>query len=52
MAVKLGHHAGFGDRIVRVTSCQRAETACSRIYPVGRYEDESMRRPALAVAAR
>jgi hypothetical protein len=51
MAVKLGHNAGLGDRIVRVTSCQRPEMACSRIYPVGRYEDEPMRRPALAVAA-
>src|SRR5512133_1039668 len=51
MAAKLGHDAGFGDRIVRVKRCQRAEMAFSRIDPVGRYEDEPMRRPALAVAA-
>src|ERR687898_2214672 len=51
MAVKLGHNAGLGDRIVGVKSYQRAEMAFSRIDPVGRYEDEPMRRPALAVAA-
>src|SRR5512132_1036449 len=51
MAVKLGHDAGFGDRIVRVKSCQRAEMAFGRIDPVGRYKDEPVRRPALAVAA-
>src|SRR5215207_5094064 len=51
MAEILGHNAGLGDRIVRVKSCQRAEVAFSRIDPVGRYEDEPMRRPALAVAA-
>ena len=45
MAVKLGHNAGLGDRIVWVKSCQRAEVAFSRIDPVGRYEDEPMRRP-------
>ena len=45
MAVKLGHDAGLGDRIVRVKSCQRAEMAFSRIDPIGRYEDEPMRRP-------
>src|SRR5215212_2376117 len=39
MAVKLGHDAGLGDRIVRVKSCQRAEMAFSRIDSVGRYEE-------------
>src|SRR5215203_5097699 len=51
MAVKLGHNAGLGDRLVLEKRCQRAEVAFSRVDPVGRYEDEPMRRPAFAVAA-
>src|SRR5215204_1995360 len=51
MAVKLGHDAGLGDRLIGPKSCQRAEMAFSRIDPVGRHENEPMRRPALAVAA-